>query len=358
MLARTTNRGGLWSSTAGCVSISFEALGVVQPDTVEPLFEPKVGIVVLNWNSWRDVCDCVDSIRSLRYKNYEIYVVDNASTDGSEYQLQIWDAKLRILQTGSNLGWSGGNNVGISAAIADGCLHIFLVNPDIRVERDTLTSLVAAANDESVAAVGSVVLSAANPDWVEFCGSIIDPTSGLPSQISGRITELKLNNTMYISTIAVKGCSMLLTPKGIEKVGLLDPSYFLNFDETDWCFRARKLGMCIRVSNTSIVHHKGAVSFQGTTSPLYRYFIARNRLLFARNHLDRRGKTAAWRASLWEAKRAIFLPIDDQGAGWRRRILLVYVVMLAIRDYLTHKFGDCPPSVRVASRIFSRLGNT
>jgi GT2 family glycosyltransferase len=90
----------------------------------------KVGIVLLNWNGWRDTVACLQSLRTLDYVPYEVYLVDNASEDDSEFRLRQWDPQLRIIQAGGNLGWAGGCNVGIRAALAEGCAHVYLLNND------------------------------------------------------------------------------------------------------------------------------------------------------------------------------------------------------------------------------------
>lgn len=88
---------------------------------------------------------------------------------------------------------------------------------------------------------------------------------------------------------------MILTREGLA-IGLLNEDYFLNFDESDWCQRAIKSGMDIHIIPTlPRVHHVGATTMGGTNSPLYRYFITRNRLLFSKRHLGKRGLDFAWR---------------------------------------------------------------
>ena len=99
----------------------------------------KVGIVVLNWNSWQDTMNCVSSVQQLDYLNRSLYVVDNASEDDFEQRLRTWNPSLRIIQSGGNLGWAGGNNAGIRIARAEGCHHVYLLNSDATVRADTLS---------------------------------------------------------------------------------------------------------------------------------------------------------------------------------------------------------------------------
>jgi GT2 family glycosyltransferase len=319
--------------------------------TTETTTQPKVGIVLLNWNGWRDTIDCLESLTQLNYPNFTTYVVDNASSDGSENHLRAWDPALTVIQSGSNLGWAGGCNVGIRAALNTGCTHIYLLNNDAMVRPDTLSRLVDAAAAPEAAAVGSLVVSATDPGWVEFAGTVMDARTHHPRQISCKLAELPTPHQVS-ATIAVKGCSMLLTGHALKKIGLLAEDYFLNYDETDWCFRAREAGMTNYYVPTSIVAHKGAASFSGTYNPLYRYFVTRNRLLFARRHLDARGRFFAWRISLWEIRHALTAAKDSRPASLRHRLLLASSVLLAIRDHCLGRYGDCPSIVRHFARSY------
>jgi GT2 family glycosyltransferase len=307
--------------------------------------------VLLNWNGWTETIGCLESLLLLEYSEYSVYVVDNNSSDGSEAQLRAWDPALRVIQSGSNLGWAGGCNVGIRAALNEGCEHVYLLNNDATVRPDTLSCLVDAASLSLAAALGSLVLSATDDGWAEFAGTVEDKRTHFPRQISCRLCEIAMQRNASIA-IAVKGCSMLLTGPALRKVGLLTEDYFLNFDETDWCYRAIAAGMTNYYVPTSIVSHKGAVSFQGTSSPLYRYFITRNRLLFARRHLGAHGRFFAWRGALWELRHALMLTQENGRSSLHHRSLLLYGIVLAIRDFCLGRFGDCPATVRNLARSY------
>jgi GT2 family glycosyltransferase len=312
--------------------------------------DKKVGIVVLNWNSWQETMDCVTSVQQLDYPNHSLYVVDNASEDGSEQRLRAWNPALRIIQSGGNLGWAGGNNVGIRIARAEGCHHVYLLNSDATVRADTLTLLVEAAQRPDAAAVGSLVVSEADPHWVEFAGCQVDPRTRFPRQIHCTLDEMD-RSSGPLPIPAVKGCSMLLTQTALDRVGLLSEDYFLNYDETDWCYRASALGLANYFVPAAVVAHKGAVAFQGTAGPLYRYFIIRNRLLFAHRHLDRYGQWFAWRAALWELRSTMF-PEESPRQPLSRRSMLLRSIWLGMRDYGLARYGDCPSLVRVLNRRY------
>lgn len=307
---------------------------------------PRVGIVILNWNGWRDTIQAVTSTRALTYPDFHVYVVDNASSDGSEAELRAWDPTLTLIQSGGNLGWSGGNNVGIRAARQDGCRHVLLLNNDATIRPDALEPLVEAARDPRVGAAGSLIVADRDPGWVEFGGTYIEERTGHPRQRHGRLAEMTLPADP-VPMAAVKGCSILLTDAGLNAVGLLDEVYFLNYDETDWCYRVTAAGLLNVLVCRSVVEHKGAVSFDGTEGPLYRYFVTRNRLVFARRHLDRTGRIAAWRTAFWEFRQALFAD-----RGWTQRRCLMIASLRAVADYWAGRLGDCPDSIRVLNRRF------
>lgn len=316
-------------------------------ESIAPL--PCIGIVILNWNGWRETIACLQSLQQLDYPDFRIYVVDNASTDGSEAQLRAFVPTLAVIQAGRNLGWAGGCNIGIRAALHDGCEHVYLLNNDACVRPDTLRPLVEAASLPGAAALGSMVVAEGDHNWAEFAGTVLDDRTHHPRQVSRRIDPV-LKQQDPTETIAVKGCSMLLTGTALRQTGLLAEDYFLNYDETDWCFRAAKAGFHNYFVARSVILHKGAVSFSGTASPLYRYFVTRNRILFAQRHLDARGRIFAWRSALWELRQAIS-PHRRLGAGAGRNTICLFIaVILAIRDALLRRKGDCPAIVRRMTR--------
>ena len=102
---------------------------------VQNKYKGKIGIILVNYNGALDTVECVDSIEKSSYKNYEIYVVDNASNDKDVSILEKLDGKVTLLKLKENVGFSGGNNRGISLAIENGCEYILLLNNDTIIEK-------------------------------------------------------------------------------------------------------------------------------------------------------------------------------------------------------------------------------
>src|SRR5579884_395199 len=140
---------------------------------------PLVHVVILNWNGWRDTVACVASVKHSQYPRLQIVVVDNDSSDGSEAAIQLAHPDITVLQSGANLGYAGGNNVGIRHALAAGADFVWILNNDTTVAPDTLAELVRAAADPSVGIVGSKIYYMAEPQRLWYAGGRIDWRRGI-----------------------------------------------------------------------------------------------------------------------------------------------------------------------------------
>jgi GT2 family glycosyltransferase len=329
--------------------------------------QPSVVIVVLNWNGRDDTLECLRSLAAVSYGNFAVIVVDNGSVDGSVPAIRQRFPEVAVVETGKNLGYAGGNNAGIRAALEKGVEFILLLNNDTIVAPDILDEFVAAAHRfPNAAALGGKIYRYedmeriwwADAHWVEEEGSFVCPSEGA---LDSAGAEDSATDTDYTC-----GCAMFMRAALIREVGLLDAQYFLTFEETDWCFRVRRLGYhCLVISNAKI-WHKGSASFKGGESPLYSYFFTRNRLLFAERHLRGRARAIVWQKTAGQFAAWAVAPLRVTGAGWKRRYWALRAWLchldswwsapgfratrLAIRDYLLRRFGDCPPVLRELNR--------
>ena len=313
---------------------------------------PAIAIIILNWNDAINTIACIHSLQCLDYPNYKIYVIDNNSQDNSISLIQKEFPNIDIHNSGANLGWAGGNNFGIKVAQSDLYHNFYLVNPDIRVSPTTLTSLVGGIISDQVAAVGSLILSYNRPDWLEFAGATLDPATGFSRQISMKQSAF-IAPSAVIELPEIKGCSFLITAQGLNRCGYFDEQYFLNYDETDWCFRARALGMTCLLAPESVCAHLGAVTFAGANSPLYRYFIARNRILFARKNLPASSIRFSWRCLAWEFKNTLFGQSGEK-LTLKQKTLVLLSLLYVLRDAAWHRHGDCPPMIRTLNQLFRK----
>ncbi len=228
-----------------------------------------VYIVLVNWNGWRDTDACLKSLAGLDYPNFEVIVVDNASQDGSETRLRARHPNVTLLQSGANLGFAGGNNVGLRCALARGAEYVWLLNNDTLVEPDALTQLVARIERPErglpIGLCGSTLVYENARDTVQALGG------ARYNRWLGSVRHLGQHRrrTQPIDAAALEaqldyliGASMLVSRPFLKTVGLMQEDYFLYFEELDWAARARgrfRLGY----APESIVYHKEGSSIGG-----------------------------------------------------------------------------------------------
>lgn len=235
----------------------------------------RVGVVVLNWNGWQDTIACVASVRASNYGNFEVLIVDNGSTDASVVQITRAFPSVKLLQTGANLGFGGGCNVGIRQALARGAEYVWLINSDATVDPDALAALVRIAEqDPTVGSVGSVLYEADRANQVQLWGG------GRVNLWLGRSNHRRSAGPIDF----VSGASMLVRRAALEQVGLFDEaSFFMYWEDTDLGFRLRKAGWRLAVAPDSKIWHKQSASL-GLGNPLLDEYATRSCVRFLRRH--------------------------------------------------------------------------
>lgn len=235
----------------------------------------RVAIVVLNWNGWKDTVACVKSLQSLEACDSEILVVDNGSTDASEARIREAFPSLVLLQTGANLGFGGGCNVGIRHALQHGAEYVWLINSDATADPGALSAMVRLADQNPrVGAVGSVLFEANDVTRVQLWGG------GRVNLWSGRSTHCRSPGRIDF----VSGASVLLRRAALEQVGLFDEaSFFMYWEDTDLAFRMRKAGWQLAVAQDSRIWHKESASL-GFGNPLLDQYATQSSVRFLRRH--------------------------------------------------------------------------
>lgn len=209
-----------------------------------------------------------------------VVVINNDPSDamGSELARALPEG-VKLITTGENLGYAGGNNIGLRLAIRQQATeYAWIVNPDGHPEPEALTELVAAADrDQGALIVGSCILRGGpwRPGEIAFAGAKLHPRTGefLP-------LESSCGNPV-VESDAVFGSSMLVRLSGLDTVGLIPEEYFLYFEEVDFALRARAAGWRVVVNRQSRFSHIGPRR-RGLPTPAYVYYMTRNRLLFSR----------------------------------------------------------------------------
>jgi len=251
---------------------------------------PSVHIVVLNWNGKSDTVECLTSLHSVSYPNRKIVVVDNGSTDGSEEAIKAAFPDVTFIQTGENLGYAAGNNVGIHHAMECGADFVFILNNDTTTDTDVVTALVAQAEKNPKAAIlGPKIYFYERPDIINSAGGHLDYETLARGHIGYGVRD---DGTVYASVAAVEwitGCAMLLRLSVLREVGFFDRDFFLICEELDLCTRIRKRGFEILFVPEAKLWHKVSAAFDGNFSAVYCYYFFRNSLLYVwKNFPDRR----------------------------------------------------------------------
>ena len=246
------------------------------------LSQPLVSIVTLNWNNAAVTCDFLLSIKEKNtYQNIEVIVVDNASKeDPSSLFLSVYP-EAKIIRNPKNLGFSGGNNVGIKAASGD---YLFIVNNDTEFTSGLIESLVEVFSKKNNAGIVCPKFHYYfNKGTIEYAGyrpvNIFTGRNGMigtGEQDRGQYDLLQETNYAH-------GGGMMVSKKAIEEVGLLPEQFFLYYEELDWSVRFRKKGYAIYFQPAALLYHKESMS-TGKSSPLKTFYLTRNRILFMRRN--------------------------------------------------------------------------
>jgi GT2 family glycosyltransferase len=240
---------------------------------------PKIFIVVLNWNGEADTKDCLISLRKISYSNYEIILIDNGSTDGSDNRLKSAFPEVAFYKNIENFGFAKGNNIGIRYALEKGADYIVLLNNDTVVDPDFLTFLIQKAESNPQIGIIGPKIYFFNSDIIWYGGGMLNARTGFTYHIGeGEPDNGQCDEEREVDFIS--GCVMLVKKKVFDNVGLLDKDYFHSHEDADYCLRAKKKGFKIAYVPKSVVYHKLARTCGGRRSAFYLYYRTRNHLLF------------------------------------------------------------------------------
>lgn len=235
-----------------------------------------VSIIIVNWNAGEYLEKCIDSLLNQSYENFEIILVDNASSDNSVELVEKSFPQVHVIKNKTNLGFAEANNIGISNS--NGKL-ISLFNPDAIADKEWLSNLISVlSSSDKIAAVAGKILYLDNrygKNTVFCTWSKIDPLSASPTNFYNDEPASKVD---YLS-----GAAMLVKKDIIEKIGLLDPDYFLYFEDTDWCARMIRGGYDLVYVPDAVAWH--AVSpLSSSTKKIY--YMEKSRIRFALKNFD------------------------------------------------------------------------
>ncbi|HTD25522.1 MAG TPA: glycosyltransferase family 2 protein [Candidatus Elarobacter sp.] len=295
----------------------------------------RLTAVVVHWQDLDETRGCVASLEP----GVDVVVVDNASR---EPVADVFAGRATSLRSPENLGYAGGANLGIRAALAAGADVVLVLNNDVRLRPGAAAAaLEALGADRRIAAVGPKVLAREDPSrlWLAW-GEVTWRQSLVALRGAGEPDGPAWDAPRDVEWIA--GCAMWIRREALAAVGLFDETFFAYHEEVDWCARARAAGWRVVYRPAAVVTHTGRGGAGSAAQiRIRKYFAARNAILYARRHgsLAERAKLAAFLAAT--------LPLELVHHWTHGTADEVWLKMRGMRDALA---GRRPPFAELGLR--------
>ena len=245
--------------------------------------EKLLSIITINYNGLKDTCELIDTL-PLNDKIIEVIVVDNASTQDEATEIERRYPQVKVIRNDKNLGFAGGNNLGIQAAHGK---YLFFINNDAILPQPSALSLLITRLESSdqIGMVCPKIRFTWGKQLIQYAGytplskiTLRNKSIGFGEQDNGQY------DTPHPTPYA-HGAAMMVKREVIEQVGMMPECYFLYYEELDWSMMIRRTGYEIWYEPACTVFHKESQT-TGQQSPLKTYYIIRNRLLFAQRNID------------------------------------------------------------------------
>lgn len=243
----------------------------------------RTGVIILNWNAAQDTISCVHNFQSFSGDDPEneitLYVVDNDSASADREQIQQSCQDIIFIQNDRNLGYAGGNNIGIRRALKDGCEYILLMNNDARIaEKDFSFLLQAMERESDLGIVGPIIR--------DHNGGILNAGGrDIGRHYISHFKEPLQSDALY-TVDYVSGTICLIRSALLDEIGLLDETYFFSGEVADLCQRAKKHTNFYRIAVNPLASGSHDLSAShDNRGGIYTYYTVRNRFLYIRKHL-------------------------------------------------------------------------
>ncbi len=295
----------------------------------------KVFVSILNFNGRDNTIDCLNSLKEVIEKNFELFlvVIDNNSKE--KLNLPSFPGlNIKIIENNSNLGFSGGHNVGIKYSLENGADFVVILNNDTVVDKNFILELLKVQNSNKDIGITSPKIyfapgfefhkkkykkqdkgrvfwyAGGKMDWENMLGH----HRGVDEVDKGQFD--KMEETDFAS-----GCCMMVKKEVFERIGFFDERFFLYYEDSDLCEKTKRAGFKLVYNPKAVIWHKNAASVGGSGSNLQDYYITRNRLLFATKNAPLRLKISLYRESI---------KLLLSGRKWQKK---------GVADFYLNKFG-------------------
>ncbi len=321
----------------------------------------SVAIIILNYNGLNDTLDCLESVYALDYPKFEAIVIDNGSKIKPRLPILKKFPQTTVLENTNNLGFAEGCNTGIKYALKNNHRYILLLNNDTVINKNLLKEFVKAAHAKKNGGIfGAKILSYYQKDTIDNFGSFFCSKTGQFLQNgSGCKADLKKFNQKKQADY-VCGGSFFIKAEIFQKIGFLEKTFFLMWEEVDFCYRAKKAGYQIWIVPKALIWHKISASFTGGKIHT-KYFWWRGRLLWAKRNLTAREYLLFWRKfffkeifKLYKLKTLKTIELyllkyfTNRSIAEKKilKVLLYKAALQGVFDYFLARFGDGPSWIK------------
>ena len=244
---------------------------------------PRVAAVVLNYNGRDLTLAALANLKLMSYPSFDLVVVENGSTDGSESAIAVKHPDATLLRTERNLGVAGGYNLGITWALARDYDYVLALNNDIEVDPELLSELMRVAeSDPQIGCVGPKAYYFWDRQRLWSAGGILRFKESVTRERGdGELDRGQYDRDQEVAY--VNGNGMLMRRRAIEEAGLWDPLFHLSVEDADWCMRAKRRGWKIWYAHRAVLYHMVA-SATGIYRPGKTFQTGRSTALFVRRY--------------------------------------------------------------------------
>jgi hypothetical protein len=239
---------------------------------------PAWRAVVLNWNGREDTLRCLESLSRVAHGDLGVICVDNGSSDGSQAAIRERFPAVTLIEAGANLGYSGGNNLGISHALEQGARWVMLVNNDATVAPDVVEGFLQAQAERPHAGIlAGKVYFADRPQTLWFAGQRVSELLGYSGRPRGYGKADGRRYSQVCPTDRAVGALMAISHEAVEAVGLLDEDLFAYVEDVDWALRVRAAGLEVIFAPAARAWHSVSASTGGEAASTHTlYYGVRN----------------------------------------------------------------------------------
>ncbi len=244
---------------------------------------PQIAVVIVNYNGYDDTIECLNSIREINYKKYHVIAVDNASNDTSINNIKSIFPEIHFIKSHKNLGFTGGNNLGVEKAYELDVKYVFFLNNDTIISKNILTDLASfMEKNPEYGLIGPLTYYYNDKNTIAFAGGHIDRNTGLITFYHKGKNRTELSEVFFPCSF-IEGAALFVRTDLFKKIGGFNDDYFLTSEESELCIKIKDLGYKLGVLNSCSIWHKVSKSMI-SHSELATYFIFRNKLHFVKNN--------------------------------------------------------------------------